>query len=430
MRKRPAWLQKGILLITTLLFLALSLPAAVFAAPPEGKGPPDGKGGGGGGDDTRKGDLFSEPMIVVRDLGPSPGLDASGNPLPGGNGQPVYFTWYWENSDVDEHGDPLIENGDLPSRWEITDSGCIQPISLEPLYEGQAPYWDTVYPYLDSYGIPDYAVYLIPLNAECEIPEAYPTWGEQVEEIDSGRLNMARTTQSVIDAAYAEAIATIKTAEAISLDAAGRLVLKISETVDGVEVVRFKTIDSPRENLALYQKLMQKGCLSDLVEAEALFLGPLAPLVVCGDPIEDDLLRAASFFAGAADKFGHVGIDEVIYVNTMLSINTVETLTDGWLITGYKDMGDFTYSRDGVHGLTTARLLQPTDTDGITFEIVEGVSIRDKVFLGPWEYIEETAGGPPSYPLMNFVRATDDALSIIYYIHNFEPPVANVPPVP
>ncbi|MCU7816657.1 MAG: hypothetical protein KZQ81_16025 [Candidatus Thiodiazotropha sp. (ex Rostrolucina anterorostrata)] len=97
-------------------------------------------------------------------------------------------------------------------------------------------------------------------------------WVDMVAEVHFGRLNLSRSPEAVLLAAFDEAISAINSEDtvAITRDAAGRLLLEknvYSETeVDdcGEPLLLdpiFKAIDSPLENLALYVKLIQDGHL-------------------------------------------------------------------------------------------------------------------------------------------------------------------------
>lgn len=407
METRTMWQQRGIILIIILLMSALALPAVTFAQKGEGKGPPAGKGNRGGSKDEgiREGSLYGEPWVVIRDLSPE------------ADGKPVGFSWIWPDYMYTPDGELEIGYGAIPDTFEHNESGgCIQPFSFEPLPElGELFQYD----WIDLYGNSQ-TVYLIPLDDECKIPEVYESvWGDLAEEIDAGRLNFARTTQWVIDSAYGKALEAINAATVIGLDPAGRL------TLDG------KTIDSPRENLALYQKLMLEGCLAPLPDIDialdengiaALSNAGLSCLVCAEDaPIYSDELfqHAASFFAGAADKFGRILIDHVIFINSVLGINDIEVTDEGIIyVQNYFDFGSFRYDRGLQHQGTTARLLQGGP---VHFYVENDLSIYGKIFRGDWVY----PGGPdgnPYYPVLNFARAADDALSTIFYIHNYEVP--------
>lgn len=425
------WKKKSGLLVTLLFAaLCLALPvdvraeelSALAGGPPDGKGRKPDKPGG-----SVKGDLLGDLWVVVRDVSSD------------GDGEPIRFTWTWTDACIDAAGDfDSTRSGCYPiSTTPNVVGGCVQPITLDELNppvidpDTNAEKLFTYDQYVDSEG-DTIIVNLIPLDPECKIPAGYETtWGAQTTEVDSGRLALARTTDYVIEAAYNEAIAVINSSvsvdmdnnglvePAVTLDAAGRLLLIL---LDDQGLPYFKTVDSPRENLALYQRLLLemkngKGCLPGItVDLGDLF--HLACTSTTDDP-NQDLLRAASFLAGAADKSGAIGIDEVIYLNSILGINTITETTDSLLVTGYFDFKFFTYDRSNTYSAVTASLLQPGATleSGYptTFEVKSNVPIYEKVFFDI-DWVK------PENPIINFVRASDDAVSVIYYIHNYELP--------
>ena len=95
-------------------------------------------------------------------------------------------------------------------------------------------------------------------------------WSDLVQEVEFGRLNLGRAPEAVLDQSFDEAISAINKADEIWLDASGRMVLRTKiydefltdaygeplylETIE-------KAIDSPKENLALYLKLIKDGHL-------------------------------------------------------------------------------------------------------------------------------------------------------------------------
>lgn len=410
--------------------LCLVLPLEIFAAPPEGNGPPEGRGHPGTGDDDAGlplGDLYGDQWMLIRDVGPE------------GDGAPILFHWIWPQEFYVE-GDLVISDGDLPEDYTMTGGNCVQPFSFEPIYiAGEMFSYDL---YIDSYGT-EKTVYLIPLDEECKIPDAYAdTWGEEVNEVDSGRLNLARSSQDVLDAAYEEALSTINKGTSITLDPAGRLVM-LDLVEDEFVIAAEKTIDSPLENLALYQRLLLEGCLSatanvSLTEqtANALEDAGLANLVCVNetDPVSnEDLLNAAAFLGGSGDKSSRYNIDIIVYLNNMLGINHIvaeEKHGGSITVAGYYDFGDFTYFRDTSDLTVTADLLQPPDLmedeEYPDRFYVENVAIKPLVFSANWDGTEDFF----DYPIVNFTRAADDSLGIIYFIHNFALPEAPVAPLP
>jgi hypothetical protein len=122
-------------------------------------------------------------------------------------------------------------------------------------------------------------------------------------EVDFGRLNIVRSPQSVLDQAFREAMKVLAAPGAvISLDFCGRLTSTYPDPVSGEIIV--KTIDSPRENMAIYQRIMKYMFTA---ESQLGFLGDVWGL----DPLD----IAASCFAAGSDKTGTVDIDEVVYIN-------------------------------------------------------------------------------------------------------------------
>lgn len=292
----------------------------------------------------------------------------------------------------------------------------------------------------DSYGRERVPTYLVPLDPECKIPVVYEElWGSQVMEPESGRYNMSRSPQDVVDAAYDEVLSTVNQATMFDIDPAGRLMMLLTDDVTGLPY--WKTVDSPAENLALYQKLMKDGCFTPTANTE-LDTGVASQLstdgfgyLVCGDgdadiPDNEDYLRAASFVAGAGDKTGRFNVDLLIYLNNRLDINDVIWSPNKKEVTiHYYDFQSFDYDRDFTHSGTIATLLQPVDDndpDETDFSVVDTL-IYEKIFTDDWP--DGVAGVDMDTPIVNFVRAVDDSLAIIYYIHNYAVPENPVEPV-
>jgi len=422
---------------TLLIFLTFTFTS--LAAKGGGSGPPDGDHGRQKDSDEQGlllGLIYGDQWVVVRDLSQS------------GNGQPIFFSWQWPAEAYTPDGDFDPPAGVYPTGYEAgLASGCVQPVSFDPVVPlgNQFTLNGSGIGYYDSYGRERIPTYLIPLDPECNIPDVYAdSWGTQVMEADSGRFNLARSPQAVMDSAYEEAIATCNQALAFSLDAAGRIVLELP-TLDtsGEPTTYLKTIDSPRENLALYQRVMQNGCLP-ATENIALSQGAVNLLnssgmghLVCGEvntPDSQDFLRAASFLGGAGDKTGRVTVDLVVYLNNRLEVNEIIWSANKQDVTiGYFNFQGASYNRGQTHFTSTADLLQPPPGNDPTvypayFDVVYNMSVYDKVFTNDWP----NGGGNPvmmNTPVINFVRAADDATSIVNYIHNYALPTYPLPPV-
>lgn len=240
-------------------------------------------------------------------------------------------------------------------------------------------------------------------------------WTDLIQEVEFGRLNLGRAPEAVLDRSFDEAISAINKADDIWLDASGRMVLRTriydefltDEYGDPLYLETIeKAIDSPKENLALYLKLIKDGHLItpadnrqpidaslnggipawkaieledgpssalrpiiDIDKMNEFGLGYLVDaqnigtyytyvdedgnLIVTDTPCDtceqwygiktlseldvctgNDFDFTASFLAAAADKTGHMTVDKIVYLNSIMGVNKV---------IGYSD-----YNEDGT----------------------------------------------------------------------------------
>lgn len=276
-----------------------------------------GKAGGGGkpaGAGTKKGDLFGDMVILLRDV----------------------------------NGEPILVDG-----LEQVAAYIYEGTQLVPLLVDGKPV-------------------AIPYDAEGELVSSMTigevTYDVYAAEVDLGRLSVSRSPSKVLDHALDEALAKL-TSGVVTLDSTGRL------AVDGV------TIDSPLENLALYDKYMTTGTLPGVTIPEGF------------DP--------ASLFAAAADKTGTIGVDTVVYLNSIRGINTPGS---------YYDFSSYEYDRADTWSnvVTTVLVLQP---DGSYVPTV--VSVYDAVFDNTAWDDPTTIGGAD-----DFATAADDYLQVIEFVHD------------
>lgn len=219
---------------------------------------------------------------------------------------------------------------------------------------------------------------LIPINEEGEpVDEAAAAL---LQEVEFSRLSVARAPSKVIDHALEEALDALTSADSITVDEAGRLVV----TTDGVE----KTIDSPLENLALYQALMVDGSLPVTLPVSALDL-------------------AASLYGAASDKTTEVTIDQIVYMNSILGINVTK---DGETV--YYNFLPYTYDRTATFDDMITYLKDDGTGTGTYITVTE--SIMTAVF-GDEAYTSD--GG-----VDGFAQATDDARTVIEFIHDVPVP--------
>jgi hypothetical protein len=254
-------------------------------------------------------------------------------------------------------------------------------------------------PILDQYG------HVQPLDANGNplplTPEGDIVAGSEdlVVPVEFSRLSVARAPSKVMDKSYDEAISTLNSATAITLDASGRLVA----TIDGVA----KTIDSPLENLALYQALMSNGYLPGLDLKEGVSLGNLS-FLSNHSLTNSDMLQAAAFLAAASDKAGSINQDMVVYSDSILGITGLTPVTgaDG---KSYVDFSKVTYDRGDTYTGDVTYLRN--NGDGTYTSVTD--PIMTAVFSGT-DY--------SGTQLDAFTQAADDARAVIEFVHSHPVP--------
>lgn len=334
-----------------------------------GGGGGGGNGGGGGG-----GGLYGDLVICLR----TP------------NGIPDYV--YIAGEEHDEY---------LPLPIKI-DENTLEP--LKSTEEGQ--YYET-----------------FEIGAEGEV---IPEDGYIVEEVEFGRLNVVRAPQSVVDAALEEAIngLTQTGVEFITTDASGRLVAIIGEEdwkvnfddIEGNEEYDDKTIDAPRENVAIYQEIMSNGydgALSFLRDNEDYQF----PQYLKNNP----LVVAYGAIAAGADKTGTMNVDEFAYMNNWLLkwdspyISEIpEDSPDAKDRRYYNYTDGFIYNRAAVYANKYVRIR--TLNDDNTWD-EEFVSLNDlDIWTTPAKLLDYANGENKN--ITGFSNAADDAIQVLELIHS------------
>jgi len=267
----------------------------------------------------------------------------------------------------------------------------------------------------------------IDLDQYGELPEGAP-----VIEVDFGRLNIVRSPQSVLDQAYAEAMKVLDPANkeeyapTIYLDFCGRLVSHyfnedLQEWVD-------KTVDSPRENMAIYQAIM-KG---DPLDPALTYLSGLDPLMV-----------AAACLAAGSDKTGTIDVDEAVYINGFMDcigdnpiLNEFEYDFDNnekyyYNFSEPREGGSpFSYDRESTFENRWLKIITLNPGDNTYTETYETVldAMEDRgLFTGRWGQMGELT------PVEHFAKAADDAVQVLDFVHgdsNIEFLPDYVPPSP
>jgi len=281
-----------------------------------------------------------------------------------------------------------------------------------------------------------------------EVPESELIY---VQEVDFGRINIVRSPESVLDAALTEAIATLSPAKSITTDASGRLVAIFGDEVDwlpGSVEEDDNTIDSPRENMAIYGELMKNG-----------LTGQLNFLTSYGFTNEDVLQLAASAYAAGSDKTGIItSVDEIIYVNGFMGVTGKNPVTEAdaldifsngenaALLTSlgviyepsvyeafknyeyfaglsFFNFTGFVYDRILEYGNKKVRITYVVDNgDGTGTVNHEELTIlqADKkygIFTSDWVADDEVDIDSNPLSLKHFKTACDDAIQVLEFIH-------------
>ena len=288
---------------------------------PSWAGVKGGKAGGGGkpfGAGTKKGDLFGDMYILLRDE----------------NGEPI-----------------LIDGLEQVIAFVYDSTGALVPLVGT-----------------------DGKLVVIPYTADGDLATTVTidttTYDVYPGEVELGRLSVSRSPSKVLDHALTEALAKLSTGT-VTLDASGRLV------VDGV------TIDSPLENLALYDTYMTTGTLPGVTLPDGF------------DP--------ASLLAAGADKTGTISVDTVVYINSVLGINSGTT---------YYDFSAYDYDRKTTwENVTVTVLVQQPDGS----YIATPVNVYETLFKST-DWTDPTATGGAD----DFAAAADDYLQVIEFVHDNE----------
>jgi hypothetical protein len=388
------------MMIRTLVFTAaaavfaglLGLSSNTFAAPGGGNGPPD---GGGQTPPVDFGDLFK----LYRDV----------------DGVPILTAGVPEDS----------------TAQNATAGFCQQPLASAECVA--AP------PEGCTLEQPEPGVDVVPTIAEtCAVVEACSSC---TEEVDFGRINEARSSDTVFDEQLQDVVVNLATSDCvISLDPAGRMVTGTILATDPDSMLPTEwtsaTLDSPLGGLAMYRQLLKTGSIGVPLPAGE------------GNPAA--LITAARGLGTASDKSGGVDVDTVAYINEIMGLTDPATETilgprlyvdvreevQGTVQTVRKyflNYGAFGYDRGDNF---TALPAPPYIDDPLGDEDMPGwfeyLSLYD---LGPPELFQHTAGPIldavfPDSPFVEFdgsnigafAQAADDTRAVIDYMHTWPVP--------
>jgi len=337
---------------------------------------------------------------------------------------------------------PGDEWGDVPQPIMFGDMGEECPLVFENL---ESVSGDSIYVTLDI------DARYIPFDETGEMPEEYKAC---MTEAELGRLSVARAPKFVSDRGLYELVATLSMSDLdIGLDEAGRLVVSYYvENEEGEEVLEVFAIDAPLQNLGGFEGILTTAKLSheDVNDGEAEEL-PIHP-GHDGDTEAIDLMdRTAAMLGAAADKFGHVGLDQVVYITQILGLtgdmtSEAEDLFGTLDDEGFFDFRKFKYDRSLTYAgdVCYLKVLDPEEPLAATlpYELVDGAAIvREPILELVFPLQDEvnyTAGfsrelttdsvydgftGFTGNNVWAFSQAVDDARAVIYWVHEHPVPV-------
>ena len=302
-------------LIAAVAAAALAAPTSFAAGPGAGGGGSGGGGagggGGGGGGGTTTGSVYSDLVIALRAA----------------------------------NGTPILKKYVVPATTETAETTeyCVQPVSHTAIPGVRA----TTNP------VDGRTVWVVPLQGEWiadPLPADFtgacdpqPKYGMFVSEVEMERLNLARTSESVIATKLADVQLKLRFADAITLESTGRIAF------DG------RPIDASPENAAIYQSLMNSGTIPGLPAGMAgppAEIGP-APADATSNSRFDAWELAAMTIGAAASKSTPLTLDAVEYYNRVIGFPPTADYVSAW------------------NGVTFVRSADPDSTDTISMATSE-----------------------------------------------------------
>jgi hypothetical protein len=262
-----------------------------------------------------------------------------------------------------------------------------------------------------------------------------------VEEADFGRVNLSRASDRVLASQLQDVLVNLAIADCTSLDAAGRMV---HSRFVGDELVT-STIDSPLQNLAVYKYLMLDGEIgvplpqgAGVLETAARGFG--VAMDKAGE-VNIDLLVYLNQIMGLTDPAVDTylfKVDKDIKMEVMGEIVTVKKwfldytrLADG-TASGYYYDRQTNFTGPLPAGLPLPAYLPTNAPELGMFEFLQDLGggsyqagvgpIMTAVFLNDPGYSGGNIGG--------FAEAADDTREVIHFMHTYAVPDADTTPVP
>ncbi len=314
-------------------------------------------------------------------------------------------------------GTPILETYVVPATAETaaTTEYCPQPVSYSSI-PGVAS--STTNP------VDGQKVWLVPLMGELIGTQAFsesssacdpqPQYAMFVTPTDLARLNLARTTDTVLAQKLSDVEAKLAVGKNIALESTGRI------SIDGTP------IDAAPENAAIYQALMTTGTIPGL---PASLAGP--PARIPGTPpgnqnSQFDAWKLAAMALGAAaDKKTPLSVDAVEYYNRIIGlsalygaaasanpswkVNFITSAYPGTAPAGaeqFVDYSGFTYNRS------------QTFTGSATWLDTATLKWKVEPILGvvPWQNLSPESSSGTLTGVLAFAQLADDVRALCNFI--------------
>ena len=363
--------------------------------------------------------MLSSPAMAANGTGGGSGSGSGG----GGNGGGAGSDTGSQYADLNvvlraESGTPLLRKFVIPATAETAETTeyCPQPVSYSPIPGVASP---TTNP------VDGQQVWLVPLMGEligtqafsestsaCDPQSQYAMF---VTPTDLARLNLARTTNSVLAQKLSDVEAKLEVGGSIALESTGRI------SIDGTP------IDAAPENAAIYQALMTTGTIPGLPSSLA---GP--PASIPGTPPGNGSSQfgawqlAAMALGATADKKTPLSVDAVEYYNRIIGLPALyaaaASANPSWKVNfitsaypggsapadaeRFVDYSGFSYSRSQTFDGSVTWL----DTSTLQWKVSK---ILDVV---PWHDLSPESATGTLHGILAFAQMADDVRALCDFI--------------
>jgi hypothetical protein len=388
-----------------------------------GGGGGGGDGGGGGG----KGELYSDLLVLYRDVN---GVPITTEEFIGEHGSEYCVQPFTTNLRVPNpcYGDPNYKDPD-------TGEGCPYDTEYLPVIKNLVTDNDVTLVPLFAH----FPGYLPPAEDDPHTHDISPThetdeggepcdplviklpdgstfnYAQYATEADLERLNLGRTQPGVLEGHLEETILLINSSDWVTLDAAGRFAFQ-GETYEGEPV-----LDAGPKLQAVRQELLETGTLPGLI---ADYPEPFR--LRHSDFSGWDTWQLSAFaLGGAASKFGSINVDIVAYHDRVLNI------VNDWKVSSFWEKL--------IH--SSAELNEDfVDYSGVSYDRTSTFP-GCVVYLDPANWsagykaarllnvVEFTNLGPKQDNIAGYAQMAEDSRSVIYFIHLYDSVIDYVDPI-